>query len=386
MENNLLNTDFKVNIDTSSLTDTNISSIQFDSDIREKLQGILDNEFKDSRLKRIIKKDSAGYKFACPFCHDSATDDNKKRGHIIMNGRFAGRYKCFNCGKSLNINQFFQYFKQDLSLADVSYINKVLPQSSGYETTIKNNLTANVLNREQAYEYAISRDFIRDTLQLKDISREHTSNAWNYLIDRCQYKNHERFLYSDKYNQLLILNLIDDRVLGMQIRDLTKKKYFTLTIDKLRQTLLKDTNPVPDNVAKLSCIFNIFCVDFSNTYSKPVLITEGPFDAFLMYNCIATAGASKNFGMNFPFWYIYDNDKTGKEHAMIELKEGYNVFMWKKFMEDYNIPKINPYITNGDRTKWDITDIRKYLRDNKIDKKVFWQPYFTNNILNGLYI
>ena len=104
-----------------------------------------------------------------------------------------------------------------------------------------------------------------------------------------------------------------------------------MTIEKMRQTMLGDKTPVPETILKLSLIFNIFNVDFAHTSFKPIFVTEGPFDAFLLPNCIALAGAGKNFAMQFPFWYIFDKDDTGNEHAMDKMKQGYNVFLWKKF-------------------------------------------------------
>lgn len=84
----------------------------------------------------------------------------------------------------------------------------------------------------------------------------------------------------------------------------------------------------------------------------------------------------KKLGVDLPFWYVYDSDKTGIEHALDALKRGYNVFMWKKFKQDYNLPY---------REKWDINDVMMYFRDNNIDtKQIKWQPYFTHNSLDGL--
>lgn len=370
-----------IHIDTSSLTPKELSEEEFLNDLTNNLQIILDKEFKDNPAKQRIKKTTSSLNFACPFCHDSATDNKKKRGHLILTGRFAGRFKCFNCGQTMQFKQFFNKFDQSLSLSDISYISKEFSNEESIYNTSINTLTSNVINSEEAYKYAIPRDLIKTSLRLIDIGRETSQDAWNYLIGRCQYKHHERYLYSPQSKKILILNLIKDRVLGIQIRSIdpnyTGPKYLTLTIDKLRQSFYGDHSIVPDSIAKLSCIFNVFQVDFSKTYTKPVLVTEGPFDAFLLPNCIAIAGAAKNFGMNFPFWYIYDNDATGTEHALDALSKGYKVFMWKKFKEDYCLPN---------KKKWDVTDVMKYLRDHPTDKKLLWSPYFTNDRLNGLYL
>ncbi|WQJ53951.1 MAG: DNA primase [Wendovervirus sonii] len=382
-------TDFTLTLDTSSLTASNISEDVFNQGLIDKLTIILKREFKDNYAKQKIKSTKSGFNFACPFCHDSASDSHKKRAHLLTTGNFAGRFKCFNCGQSMTFAEFFKEFENPLSLSDVNYINVNYKNSSTNVAELSNNITAQVINKEEALKWAIDRDLLKNTLSLYDISKEFTPEAYNYLVGRCQYRNMNRFLYSAYYKQIIILNLVDNKVLGLQLRHIGPNykgaKYLTMTIEKLRKMLLGDTTPVPETVSSLSCIFNIYNVDFGHSNFKPVLLTEGPFDAFLMPNCIATAGAAKNFKMNFPFWYIYDNDDTGNKHAVEMLKKGYNVFMWKKFKADYGIPEINPYSKSNNR-KWDITDIMKYFRDNPASKQVLWQPYFTHDMLNGLNI
>lgn len=382
---------FNFEVNTSSLTQTNITSEEFSTSLMDRLQDILKKEFSDISYKQNIIKDSVGLKFACPFCHDSADDMRKKRGHLILTGKWAGRFKCFNCGKTMKIQDFFHAFDKDLSLQDMKYIkdNVSVENYSVNASTAQNELSAQIINKKEAYSYAIPREFIRCALGLQEITRAETPIAYSYLIDRCQYAHQERFLWSEKYKQILILNMIDDRVLGIQLRNISNTKgpkYLTLTIEKMRATMLNDKSPVPESVSKLSCVFNIFNVDFTNPTFKPVLVTEGPFDAFLLPNCIAIAGAAKNFDMTYPFWYVFDNDDTGKEHALKSLNQGYRVFMWKKFMQEYGIPTKNPYGKPGANMKWDVTDVKKYIRDNNIEKKLYWSPYFTTSKLDGFYI
>lgn len=379
---------FNIQLDTSGLTANKITGEQFETGIYEKVLELLKKEFPEVQQKHIIKRTTSGLNFACPICHDSAIDPRKKRGNIAFRGKYAGIYTCFNGCGSMPLQKFFKYFGTNLSLTDINYISTNYKDAETVNQEFINNLTSNIINRDDAIKWGIDRDYIRDVLGLKDIGRITTPVAWNYLINRCQYSNHERFLYSEKYNQILILNLVDNKVLGIQIRNLNPggPKYLTLSIEKMRSSMLGDNTPVPETISKLSCIFNIFNVDFSKSSFTPILVAEGPFDAFLLPNCIALAGAGKNFAMNFPFWYIFDNDPTGAEHAIEKMKKGYKVFLWKKFMEAYNIPEINPYISNGNKRKWDITDIKKYLRDSKSDIKLLWSPYFSNNILDGLYI
>lgn len=370
-------------LDTSSLTTTNMSHEEFKNAITAKVQEILEKEFCGCKEKQYIKKNRTGINFACPICHDSATDPKKKRGNMAFTGKYAGLYTCYNTCGTMKIQKFFKLFENDLDLSTINYINKQLASDSSVSyKQLSNNITSQVLNKDEALKYAIDRNYIKQVLELQDISKEATPFAYNYLIGRCQYGNFQRYLYSEKYKQIIILNLIEDKVLGMQLRNIDpnykgSNKYLTMTIDKMRKLIYNDESEIPESILKLSCVFNIFNVDFSNAYSKPVLVAEGPFDAFLLPNCIALSGAGKNFSMSYPFWYIYDNDSTGKEHAMEALKKGYKVFMWKKFSKDYNLPY---------RSKWDITDVLKYMRDTNNNSKILWSPYFTNNTLDGLSV
>lgn len=115
-------------------------------------------------------------------------------------------------------------------------------------------------------------------------------------------------------------------------------------------------------------LFNIFRIDYSDVNKNPIIVTEGPFDAFLLPNAIATAGASKNLKFKLPVRYLYDSDKTGTTHAVEKLNSGYYVFKWPQFIKDYNLPK---------RDKWDVTDVICYLKGMP-----YWNNYFTNNQLD----
>ena len=379
--NNINIPDIKLSIDSSSLTSASMSENDFENSLEEKVQTILNKEFVDEYNKRQIKITKSSINFACPFCRDSAKDPNKKRGHLILSGKHAGHYKCHNCFKYMSFQKFFDEFDNQLDLSEITYINKELNYQD-ISAINKNllNITSEIINKEEAKKYAIDRELLKSAIGLEEIGRLTTPEAYNYLIDRCQYKNHERFLYNAKYKQIFILNLVDDKILGLQLRNIDPNhigaKYLTMTIEKMREIFLGDKSPVPDSVSQLSCVFNVFNVDFTRPDYRPVLIVEGPFDAFLLPNCIAIAGASKNFIMQFPFWYLYDNDETGTKCALEKLSKGYHVFLWKKFKKDYNLPN---------RKKWDVTDVLKYNNSNG-KQKILWQPYFTNKTLDGFYI
>lgn len=370
--------------DASQLNIKELNESEFIDEIYPKLEDILKHEFKGIPIKQKIKKTTVGLNFACPFCGDSSTDPKKKRGHIILHGKFSGYYKCFNCGKALKIKNFFNSFDSNMSLSAISYLNTHnTPITSTYKKT-SNELTSDILNKTEVLSLSVSREYIKQRLNLVEISKDNpfSSRGYYYLINRCQY-NFNNFLYDPRGQYIVILNIIDnDRVFGLQVRDITgtrKAKYLTMSLSKIHKNIIQDNIEIDDSVDTLSTVFNIFNV---NVY-RPVLVTEGPFDAFLLPNCIATAGANKSIGIELPFWYVYDSDQTGTEHAMKKLSAGYNVFMWEKLKKDLNLPIKNPYTK---KTKWDITDVMMWCRDNNYTEKIYWSKYFSNSVLDGLDI
>lgn len=281
----------------------------------------------------------------------------------------------------MKFNRFFNEFDRRLPISVVNGIKMVedaaasnMVSSAVYQA--KSTLTAEVINTSEAKKYALDRDYLKTVLGLKEISKDGTPEAYNYLIGRCQ-NDMTRFLYSNEYQQIFLLNLVDyNSVIGIQTRDLSGKlaaKYKTLTCSKMHKLILQDHVKVPEQVEALSTVFNIFNI---NLY-KPIIVTEGAFDAYLLPNAIATAGANKNFGIELPFWYFYDNDETGKSHASKMMREGYKVFLWKKLQKTLGFP---------DRKKWDVTDLIIWCKENKVPTKIKWSEYFSNSPLDGLYL
>lgn len=367
--------------DTSQITIREMTDDEFYDEAIYKLEEILKHEFKGKPQKQKVKKTTNGLNFACPFCGDSATDDKKKRAHFIMRGKWAGSFKCFNCGKYMKISNFFKEYKTPLTLSALTYVTNHTTDVST-QLKNKNEITSDILDKESIEKYAVSRDELKQKFGLYEINWKDTYPAYQYLINRCQY-NFKYFLYDPLNAYIVILNLIDDdKVFGFQVRDLTgkrKEKYKTMSLTNLHKGL-KDGIEVPETVNSLSTVFNIFNI---NVY-RPVLVTEGPFDAFLLPNCIAMSGANKSIGVELPFWYVYDSDKTGNEQAIKKLQAGYNVFMWEKLKKDIGLPEQNPYSKN--KNKWDINDVIKWCRDNGYKEKIFWSKYFSNDMLDGLDI
>lgn len=353
---------------------------QFVYEIKDKLQQILHREFPDSRIKQQIKTDSSGLNFACPYCHDSATNTSKKRGHLIFKGKWAGHYKCFNCGHFTSIDKFMHDFDQDLTLSGIKFVEEHKQNMSMQYRTESAELTADVFQKDLAEKYGLNREAFRDYMGLSEIDTSYRGiNGYNYLTSRMQY-NFRNFLFDYRTNSVVILNLCDNKIIGCQIRRIGRnvpkdKRFLTYTLDRIYKYILKQPNiNVPEELNTISTLFNIYSVDVY----KPIIVTEGPMDAFLLPNAIATSGANKKMAIELPFYYLFDADTTGNKRAIEKLRTHSNVFMWGKLKKDLGLPR---------RHKWDINDVVLWCRDNKpFGFKIQWLNYFTDNILDMIYL
>ena len=349
----------------------NMSKEQIVSEFTNKLQNILIKYFPNNPQKQKIKIYPDRINFAAPCCGDSAKDNYKKRGNIILSGPFQMTYKCHNCGASMPVHVFFKKFGENLSLNSIDYISS---HKSDASSRISDSSSNFLYNNKLIDDLSIDREYFKKVYSLEECNIQ--NEAYYYLINRKQYNFHN-FLYQPKYKLLFLLNLTpSDKIFGLQIAHLNKSykgpKYKTYKLSRIWTELLRQTKEIPEEIDFLSMIFNILKVN----YNTPVTIVEGPMDAFLLKNCIATCGAGKHIRFDFRYRYLFDDDKTGRKHSIEMLNDGFQVFMWDKFKRDLNLPN---------RLKWDINDVVKYCADNKI-KIPSIDNYFSEDILDTLSI
>lgn len=367
------------------LTDASVKLTDDDykNKIMDYLRVILSKNFPGNPKKQIIKNYPGRINFCCPLCGDSANDVNKRRGNIITRGKFAGFYKCHNCGTAMSVVKFLK--KCGIDSIDKKLISYVDNEISSYANNPYNQTisTADALFYvDEIDELCVPRDVIKNALHLLECDGSDGNNyGAKYLHSRLQY-NHQKFLYNESMDQLYILNLTPSgKVFGFQRRELNKQradkygKYKTYSLSKIYTDVLKIE--IPEDISELiseynetSMIFNILCVD----YNKPIFVTEGPMDAILLGNCIALCGGSKRFNQGIEdLYYIYDSDKDGVKYAINALNEGKNVFMWRKYLNDNGIEM---------RSKWDINDLFLYYSNKRMNIPNI-MPYFTNDPMSS---
>ena len=363
----LNNLDFKkeMSFDSSlSSIDNTISSNDYISNLVSLLQPILNNRFKDNYGKKDIRVYKDRISFACPYCGDSMKSDHKKRGNIIIQGKFKNFFKCHNCDEFKRVDKFFSDFKVTLDLSVINYITENINNFSYYNDE-KYDMSS-FLDIELIDKYALDRQEFLKTFGLIEVKN---SNVWPWLKARLQYDD-QKFMYNPKFNYLVILNLTPSgKIIGLQKRLFSGvNKYKTYKFSKIYEILNKPVDKFVEEIDIISTIFNIFYIN----YAKSITLFEGPFDAFLFKNSIANTGANKALPIDINVRYFYDDDKTGRKKSIEKINEGEEVFLWTKLKTDLELPN---------RNKWDLNDVLIYLNKNNIPTPNF-NDYFSDNELD----
>ena len=81
---------------------------EFVAEIVPLIQDILKQVFPNNIQKQKVQVLRNRICFAAPCCGDSATHHHKKRGNIILDGKYSFMYKCFNCGTYMSVHDFLK--------------------------------------------------------------------------------------------------------------------------------------------------------------------------------------------------------------------------------------------------------------------------------------
>jgi predicted RNA-binding Zn-ribbon protein involved in translation (DUF1610 family) len=354
-----------ISFDSSlSNIDATVSPTEYEERLQTLLQPILDKRFPGNRGKTKIRLYRGNrVTFACPYCGDSMKSDYKKRGNFILRGKYKGFFKCHNCGEMKRIDHFFSDHNVNLDLSIINYIAQTIQDFSAQSNT-KYDMSL-FLDLESIDKYAIDR---QEFLRYFGLTEVKESPVWSWLKHRLQY-DAQKFMYNVNKNYLVLLNLTPTgKILGIQKRNFKgENKYLTYKLAKIYE-LMKKEDKVPDELDMISQLFNICLIN----YSRPVTLFEGPLDAFLFKNSIANTGIHKEFPLDIPLRYWFDDDKDGRDKSIEKINEGEEVFLWTKFRQDLQLPYKN---------KWDLNDVMIYLRDHNIKAPNF-NVYFSNNSLD----
>jgi hypothetical protein len=367
--------------------------------IKNIIQKILDKEFKSSE-KRRINDFIDRINFSCFYCGDSDKNIHKKRGNLYFNKLV---FICFNCGKKTGFDRVAKDFNQQI---DPDKKLEIIEHLS-------NNINYDDFNSE-AEDAQLS-----NLLKLSDINRifnsgqcvitqfkpiEKNELVYNYLVSRGISENLHKNIYQAKYwvndefsqDVIVLLNRRDDKVLGIQIRNLKegKKRMFKIYNFEALYKWVNNVEVVEDidisqlvTLNTISYYFNILNVDFN----YPVTIFEGYIDSLFFPNSIGVVGTNTNMkfleNKNLEIRYMFDNDEAGFKKSDEKIKNGYPIFLWKKLFEDIVSKKKNedPFklMERIEKVK-DLNKLAELI--NNPYKKLNLDSFFSNDIFDIKWI
>lgn len=353
-------------------------------EIETNLVDVLNNAFPNDSAKRRIKKRGNVINFACPLCGDSYSDSHKKRGNIILSGKYQNAYKCFNCGAYMPVDRFFSEVRRPLSPDSVSFV-KIHKPREREQTSSVNIETLEILMGEQMdlSKYLPHRSLLTSKLYINPrfsfVEVQDSVVAYNYLKGRNQLdKDTSWLLYEENSKSIAMLNLsTDGYVLGLQLKPIDKTnknaRFTTYKSDKIWKFLFNSDVKIPDPLLELSGIYNILRVDLT----RPIICCEGAMDSNLLPNSIATSSAHVSPPDIVPYYYMYDDDVTGRRKSEQRLRNGDSVFMWKKLKRELMLPK---------REKWDWNDVVNYCKSINRKYPDKFKEYFTTSIYDKIHV
>lgn len=341
---------------------------------------ILQNKFHNGE-KTKIKAHKDRLNIACPFCGDSHTDASKKRGNLYLT---TNTYKCYNCGYSTSIKDFFAKSKE-YGFAE-TIPNEIYKLQTHFKTTrhsYSGNLKISSIftNIESILEsYAFDIEDIKMRLGLVDVRGTYGDR---YLRSRhIDVLDFENFLFDKKFNRLVILNQHKEtkKVIAIQFRNFNPKyeKYMTYKLSKIYQYLKMDIPETEDfsNLDDISIFFNFLNCDFG----KNITVFEGFIDSLFVSNSFCISSARNRSPIDLQnIRYLLDYDETGRDAMRKLLKSKKTVFMWEKLLKDNGI--------NWDRNKkLDMNGLVLFLDSLDNPKPININKYFTDNILDFIYV
>ena len=306
-------------------------------DLQDFIQTVLENEFPGESRKQEIRSTKNGFNFACPFCGDSASNVNAKRGNIWLNSK---AYKCFNDGCMLwmplkrFISAFTDKYSIDISDLDIDFEAEFDPRDRNLK--IVDNNIMNFLYDTGAFATMLDLEYVKNRfslINLRDLPAE--SEVRKFLDKRLllNVPNAYDEVYADPSDKVIYIfnyHKATGKILSLATRKIEYKKYKVIPYSHLCEAL--KIAPVMDHADALDQLgeyYNILNVDLR----KPVKTTEGQIDSMFLQNAIATQGVTKSMFLldSVPdgnVWTMFDRDHGGVDASVREMQAGRRAFMW----------------------------------------------------------
>jgi hypothetical protein len=364
------------------------------------LQNIVNKEFSNS-IKRKMVVYSDRVNMACFYCGDSTKNKHAKRGNLYFNTLV---FCCFNCDKKTTFDRVCKDFNEqidpDKKLEMIEHLNSVMTYSD-FEGDFVDAKFDDLIDLSE-----LERVFSQDLTPISDFKPiQVNGGVYKYLIGRGIPPEYHKNIYQAKYwkNEdesewiIIMLNRRDDKVLGLQVRNLKEGKrrmfkiynyenlYEWVNIGKDLDVEMDINQLVIYN--KLSYYFNILNVDLMDK----ITVFEGYLDSLFFPNSIGLVGVNTDYRFlennDLDIQYFFDNDEAGYKKSEEKLKEGYTIFLWKKLFEDIvnkkNSPDPYALLHRVSKVK-DINKLATLVQDPY--KKLELDNYFSSDVLDIKWI
>jgi len=267
-----------------------------------------------SRLQKFKKVKADLYNFRCPICGDSQKHKNKARGYLYP-VKADMNFKCHNCGASSTFSNF------------VKTLDPVLYKQYIFEKFKTRNTGKGSIFEEPKFDF--KKPVFKKSLDLPRASE--ISIATKYLekrkIDPHNFYFAKEFqkwtnthkqtfdtIHRDESRVIIPLHDTEKNLIGFQGRSLGPNSVKYITV------MLNEDAPK---------IYGLDKID----ETKPIYITEGPFDSTFVENSVAMCGSDLDigsFGWSSHIW-VFDNEPRNREivkRISNTIDRGEQVIIW----------------------------------------------------------
>jgi hypothetical protein len=307
------------------------------------IKNIVNKEF-SSNTEQLVIPHNDRVQFRCPYCHEGKTK-TKKRGNLYYNKLL---FICFRCGHKTSFHNLAKDFNEQIDpqkkLEMIEYLDSITTYSD-YDTNFldfNQDDLIDIKNLEEIFN-------VKKTTPIYDFTPIiENSGIFKYLIKRGIPKELHKDIYQAKLSKgdegfehiIIFLNKRDDKVLGLQVRNLKegRRRFFIIyNWESIYRWVHGDDIEIDVQKSviynKLSYYFNILNISFEKT----ITIFEGFIDSLFYPNSIGIVGVNTDLKFlennNLDLQYFFDNDSAGFDKSEEKIKEGGKVFLWNKLFE-----------------------------------------------------
>ena len=267
-----------------------------------------------SRLSKFKRVKANLYNFRCPICGDSQKHKNKARGYFYQY-KADSNFKCHNCGASSTFNNFLkrldptlhkQYVMEKFKERNVGR-GSIIPEP---EFNFKKPVFRSKLNLPKATEVLIAKKYLE--------RRKINPNLFYFTNQFQKWTNTHKQTFNninkDESRVIIPLHDTEKNLIGFQGRSLGPNSVKYITV------MLNEDAPK---------IYGLDKID----ETKPIYITEGPFDSTFVENSVAMCGSDLDigsFGWSSYIW-VFDNEPRNREivkRISNTIDRGEQVIIW----------------------------------------------------------